>query len=276
MYEERKWGCRPSSQPSVRTTGPVPYNPVGTDSRRSEFEAAVMDWRKLLNEARHRLGRLNCESPSQSPHSAAGAPPGPPTRIRLQDSQQLSSLTTIFRPVDVVRLSAVTSVASVALAGLLTSLASAQTQRVSWDEKAPYADRMMYNGQRYKTINVTDKINVWASMNHTSTLTIANVVIMNEGQERFDVDPERFICVCTSPKQKVLKHDWPFGLEKNTTLQILRANTVLPGSDLKGMVSFERIRRCDAMRLVIIRVSIYARGWRWNGQYALRPRAVAV
>jgi peptidyl-tRNA hydrolase len=143
-------------------------------------------------------------------------------------------------------------VASVALAGLLASLASAQTQRVSWDEKAPYADRMMYNGQRYKTIQVTDKINVWASMNHTSTLTVANVVITNEGKERFDVDPERFICVCTSPKQKVLKHDWPFGLGKNTTLQILRANTVLPGSDLKGMVSFERIRRCDAIRLVII------------------------
>ena len=32
---------------------------------------------------------------------------------------------------------------------------------------------------------------------------------------------------------------------------ILRANTVMPGSDLKGLVSFERIRRCDTMKLVI-------------------------
>jgi len=142
--------------------------------------------------------------------------------------------------------------AAFTLAGLVACLCHGQTRRVVWEESAPYADRMMYNGQRYKTLQITDKINVWASMNQTKRLTVANVVITNEGKERFNVDPEKFVCICTSLKQKILKHDWPFGLEKNTSLMILRANTVLPGDDLKGLVSFERIRRgCDAIRLII-------------------------
>jgi len=140
---------------------------------------------------------------------------------------------------------------SIALAGLIACLGYSQTQRVLWEEKALYADRIMYNGQRYKTIQVADQINVWASMNHTKDLTVANVVIMNEGKKRFDVDPENFVCICTSPKQKVLKPYWPFGLEKSTNIMIARANSVLPGSDLKGLVSFERIRKCDAMKLII-------------------------
>jgi hypothetical protein len=111
---------------------------------------------------------------------------------------------------------------------------------------------MMYNGQRYKTIQVTDKINVWAAMTHTKSSTLASVVITNEGEQRLDVDPQNFVCICsTGGKQRVLKYDWPFGFEKNDNLMVLRANTLLPGSDLKGIVSFERVRRCDTIKLII-------------------------
>ena len=138
-----------------------------------------------------------------------------------------------------------------ALAGALVCLAYSQAQRVPWEEKAPYADRILYNGQRYKTIQIEDKINVWASMNHTKDVTVANVVITNEGKGRFDIDPEKFVCICTSPRQRVLKYNWFFNLEKSTGLMVLRANSVPAGADLKGLVSFERIRKCETMKLIV-------------------------
>ena len=142
-------------------------------------------------------------------------------------------------------------VALSAIFGVLAGLGYGQSQRVSWEENAPYADRIVYNGQRYKTIQIEGKINVWARMNHTKDVTVANVVIMNEGKGRFDVDPEKFVCICTSPRQRALKYNWPFNLEKNTGIMVLRANSVLAGSELKGLVSFDRISRCDTMKLII-------------------------
>jgi hypothetical protein len=142
-------------------------------------------------------------------------------------------------------------VALSAIFGVLAGLGYGQSQRVSWQENAPYSDRILYNGQRYKTIQIEDRINVWASMNHNKDAAFANVVIMNQGKSRFDVDPEKFVCICIGPKERVLKYRWPFNLDKSPGLMVLRANTVLAGSELKGLVSFERIGKCDTMKLII-------------------------
>ena len=103
----------------------------------------------------------------------------------------------------------------------------------------------MYNGQRYKTIQITDQMYVWASFNHDRDYTLANVIVTNQGTKRFDVDPELFTCVCLGKKPKILEFSWPFGVPTDPKPLVLRANTLLPGETAKGIVSFQRIKKCE-------------------------------
>ncbi len=124
---------------------------------------------------------------------------------------------------------------------------------VRWAETAPYADHLLYNGQRYKTIQIKDRVYVWASFQHRHAFTMAVIVVMNQSNGRIDVDPEQFTCVCLGKKPKILKYSWPFGIPTDPDSHVLRANTLLPGEDVKGIVSFQTIRKCDS---AIIQVPI--------------------
>ena len=117
---------------------------------------------------------------------------------------------------------------------------------IRWDESLSYADHLLYNGQRYKTIQIKDRIYVWASLQHTRASTLANIIVVNQSEGRIDVDPEEFTCVCLGKKPKILRYHWPFGVPTDPNSHVLRANTIMPGEDVKGIVSFQLIRKCDS------------------------------
>jgi hypothetical protein len=67
---------------------------------------------------------------------------------------------------------------------------------------APYARSEDSNGQHYKSIQLEDRIYVWASFRHDRSATL-NVIVTNEGKQQFDVNPPQFTCVCFAGKPKI-------------------------------------------------------------------------
>jgi hypothetical protein len=124
---------------------------------------------------------------------------------------------------------------------------------VTWRAGAPYARTLESNGQHYKSIQLTDRLYVWVSFRHDPAATLANVIVDNQGQQPFDVNPQRFTCVCSSGKSKTLKYEWPFGAPMGPNAMVLRATTLPPGDNVKGVVSFQRIKKCDT---ALVRVPI--------------------
>lgn len=123
---------------------------------------------------------------------------------------------------------------------------------VRWKEGSSYSDRLLYNGFSYKTIRVSDERDPSLSLSLALSASRDNcpgksrkcisalVLVMNEGSYRFDVEPERFECHCENKKQEVLslyrlpgylRHAAPAGA-------LLTANTVIPGSTLRGILYF--------------------------------------
>jgi hypothetical protein len=122
---------------------------------------------------------------------------------------------------------------------------------VRWNQGAPYARTLDSNGQHYKNIQLSERIYVWASFRHDRFATLANVIVLNDGKERVDVDPQRFTCVCSG--NKTLKYEWPFGASSDPQAMVFRFTTLLPGDQVKGVVSFQRTKKCDA---AVIRVPV--------------------
>jgi hypothetical protein len=124
---------------------------------------------------------------------------------------------------------------------------------VRWNEGAAYARSEDSNGQHYKSIQLKDRIYVWASFRHDRASTLANVIVINEGKERVDLDPRRFTCLCGAGKPKTLKYEWPFGTPMGPNAMVLRVTTLLQSENVKGVVSFQRIKKCDR---AVVRVPI--------------------
>ncbi len=130
---------------------------------------------------------------------------------------------------------------------LIATFSPAQVDDVvRWKEGAPYARTLESNGQHYKSIQLADRLYVWASLRHDPAATLANVIVDNQGQQSFDVDPQRFTCVCSGGRPKTLKYEWPFGPPMGPNAMVLRFTTLPPGDNVKGVVSFQRIKKCDA------------------------------
>ena len=139
---------------------------------------------------------------------------------------------------------------------LIAPLALAQSggdEIMRWKEGAPYARTLESNGQHYKSIQLTDRVYVWVSFHHDLAATLANVIVDNQGTQPLDLNPQRFTCVCSSGKSKNLKYEWPFGAPMGPDAMVLRVTTLPPGDNVKGVVSFQRIEKCDT---ALIRVPI--------------------
>src|SRR5579864_1363418 len=109
--------------------------------------------------------------------------------------------------------------ASLLFAVLATVACSAQEtpiRLVRWSPNTDWSDTLTYNGQRYKTIGVKDKIFVGAALNDIRRFaTIALVLVRNEGEQRLEVDPSFFTCKCEAQRDRMLRQGWPFGYQKN-------------------------------------------------------------
>jgi hypothetical protein len=111
---------------------------------------------------------------------------------------------------------------------------------VRWNEGAAYARSEDSNGQHYKSIQLKDRIYAWASFRHDRSATLANVIVINESKQQFDVDPRQFTCVCSAGKPRTLKYEWPFGTPMGPSAMVLRVTRLSPGDRVKGVVSFQR------------------------------------
>ncbi len=116
---------------------------------------------------------------------------------------------------------------------------------IRWAEGAPFAATEDANGQHYKTIELKRRIYVRVSFRHDRYSTLANVAILNESKQPFDVNPRQFTCTCSNEKPKTLKYSWPHGALTGTNALVLRSTTLSLAEDVKGVVSFERRKRCD-------------------------------
>jgi hypothetical protein len=146
----------------------------------------------------------------------------------------------------------------------------APTRFVKWVPNTEWSDTIMYNGQRYKTIGVKDKILVGAALDNIHFATVALVMLTNEGQQRLEVDPSLFTCKCYGRRDKMLRQGWPFGADKNPNLKILRANAVFPGDDLAGMVGFEKGPCSNATLHVVISGVTFEFHFEWSGAQTYR------
>ena len=94
---------------------------------------------------------------------------------------------------------------------------------------------------------------MWASFRHDRSATLANVIVSNESKQQFDVDPRQFTCVCSAGKPKTLKYEWPFGTPMGPSAMVLRVTRLSPGDQVKGVVSFQRIKKCAT---AVVRVPV--------------------
>jgi len=116
---------------------------------------------------------------------------------------------------------------------------------IRWAEGAPFAGTEDANGQHYKTIELKRRIYVRVSFRHDRYATLANVAILNESKQPFDVTPQQFTCTCSDKKPKTLKYAWPHGAPMGPNALVLRSTTLALAEDVKGVVSFERRKKCN-------------------------------
>ena len=135
--------------------------------------------------------------------------------------------------------------------GLLAQ--TGEKNKVPWQDGSPYSSSFLYNGFRYKIIRIFDtkdpEISPSVGVATDSTgncpgklrkCTTTLLLVRNEGQRLFDVDPKLFEVACSGKKPHTLgQYSIPRYLRSAIPANfLLLGNTVLPDKGISGAVIF--------------------------------------